>query len=487
MNKDARDGSPLRALPSVEAVLNTDRARALAEQHGRARVAGAVRAAVEATRQAIRGGLSAHFDTDSLAEAAASLLAADRPNLKRVVNATGIVLHTGLGRAVLPGDTLAALAEAVGNCNVQMDLETGERTRREAVVLDLFRRVTGAEDAAVVNNNAAATLLVLAALARGREAIVSRGELIEIGGSFRLPDIMAESGAVMREVGTTNKTHLRDYEAALGPNTGLLLKVHPSNYRVEGFVAETALREIAGLGRARNVPVVFDLGSGNLVDLRKYGLEGEPTVQDGFRDGADLVLFSTDKLIGGPQGGAIVGRADLVTAVRKHPLYRAFRVDKLRLAALEYALRLFLEPDRLEERHPTYFMLARKPDELRRAAEELRDGIVKRQPDWQAAVVEDESKLGGGALPTSPLPTFAVALQAPGLSAEQLARALRLADPPVIGRIRDDRVLLDVRTILPGESGDVLRAIHDLLPCSSGAPSPETPSFRRQSGGTTGA
>ncbi|HOW96585.1 MAG TPA: L-seryl-tRNA(Sec) selenium transferase [Kiritimatiellia bacterium] len=464
MNKDAGDASPLRALPSVDAVLNTARARALAEQHGRARVSGAVRAAVESRRQAIRGGEAARPDAESLAEAAAELLAADRPNLRRVVNATGIVLHTGLGRAVLPGDTLAALAEAVGNCNVQMDLETGERTRREAVVLDLFRRVTGAEDAAVVNNNAAATLLVLAALSRGREAVVSRGELIEIGGSFRLPDIMAESGALLREVGTTNKTHLRDYEKAIGPGTGLLLKVHPSNYRVEGFVAETALREIAALGRTRSVPVIFDLGSGNLVDLRKYGLEGEPTVQDGFRDGADLVLFSTDKLIGGPQGGAVVGRTDLVTAVRKHPLYRAFRVDKLRLAALEHALRLFLEPDKLEARHPTYFMLARKPDELRRTAEELRAGIAKRQPAWQATVVEEESKLGGGALPTSPLPTFAVSLRAEGLSADRLALALRRADPPVIGRIRDDLVLLDVRTILPGETEDVLRAIERLAP-----------------------
>ncbi|MBU1909682.1 MAG: L-seryl-tRNA(Sec) selenium transferase [Verrucomicrobia bacterium] len=345
-----------------------------------------------------------------------------------------------------------------------MDLETGERSRREATILDLCRRVTGAEDVAVVNNNAAATLLVLAALARGREAVVSRGELIEIGGSFRLPDIMAESGAVMREVGTTNKTHLRDYENAIGPNTGLLLKVHPSNYRVAGFVAEASLREIADLGHRRSVPVIFDLGSGNLMDLRKYGLEGEPTVQDGFRDGADLVLFSTDKLIGGPQGGIIAGRTDLVTVVRQHSLYRAFRVDKLRLAALEAALRLFLEPEFLEERHPTLFMLARRPDELRQAAENLRDEIARRQPAWRATVVEDESRLGGGALPTSPLPTFAVALQTDGRTAEELARALRRADPPVIGRIHENAVRLDVRTIRPGEMNDVLSAIQRLAP-----------------------
>jgi L-seryl-tRNA(Ser) seleniumtransferase len=465
MTKQGESPQPLlRALPSVEAVLQTVRAQELAARHGHARVADAVRASVEEQRRAIRGGDNSSVPgAEALAEAAAGRLTADRPRLQRVINATGILLHTGLGRAVLPDGTVDALARASGCCNVQIDLETGERTRREAVVLDLFRRVTGAEDVAVVNNNAAATLLVLAALSRGREAIVSRGELIEIGGSFRLPDIMAESGAVMREIGTTNKTHLRDYENAIGPNTGLLLKVHPSNYRIAGFIAEASLREIAELGRQRKVPVLFDLGSGNLVDLRKYGLEGEPTVQDGFRDGADLVLFSTDKLIGGPQGGVIAGRADLVTAVRKHPLYRAFRVDKLRLAALEHALRLFLEPEFLEARHPTLFMLARRPDELRQAAESLRDEIARRQPTWHVAVVEDESKLGGGALPTSPLPTFAVALQADGMTAGELARALRRADPPVIGRIHESTVRLDVRTIRPGETDEVLNAIESLF------------------------
>ena len=457
--------SPRRALPGVETVLRTLTARELAARHGHARTAEAVREALADRRRAIEHGEDVTpSPPEDVAREAARRLQEDRPTLRSVINATGIILHTGLGRAVLPDTAGEALVQAAGNCNVQMDLETGERARREAVVLDLFRRVTGAEDVALVNNNAAATLLALAALSRGREAVVSRGELIEIGGSFRLPDIMAESGARMKEVGTTNKTHLRDYESVLGPNTGLLLKVHPSNYRVEGFVAETSLREIAELGHRHGVPVIFDLGSGNLVDLRRYGLEGEPTVQDGFRDGADLVLFSTDKLIGGPQGGAIAGRADLITAVRKHPLYRAFRVDKLRLAALEAALRLFLEPEFLEERHPTIFMLARRPEELRKAAEELRAGLGRVQPAWTATVVESESQLGGGALPTSPLPTFAVALRAEGRTADELSLALRRADPPVIGRIQDDAVLLDIRTIRPLEIGEVLRAMAGLAP-----------------------
>lgn len=452
----------LRALPSVDAVLKLPAAAALVAVHGHDGVVSAVRGVLDSLRADIRSGpgraAEELADMAVLESAGRALDGAGRSRLRRVVNATGIVLHTGLGRAVMPLEVAAALAELTGYCNVQMDLETGERDKREHCIRDLVCELTGAEDALLVNNNAAATMLVLKALAEGREVVVSRGELIEIGGSFRLPDIMSQSGAVLREVGATNKTHLRDYAAAIGPATAMLMKVHKSNYEIVGFSQEVGIAEIAALGRQHSITVVDDLGCGALLGLEVFGLEHEMTVRESLAAGADLALFSTDKLIGGPQGGLVVGRADLIERARKHPLYRAFRVCKLTLAALEATLKLFRAPERLSGRHPVYGMLARPPGELEAQARQAAGLIAEAQPAWTVGVVETASRLGGGALPGATLPSFAVRISAGDLSPDALALRLRRAAVPVAARIKDDAVLLDMRTVRPAEMNDVIEA-----------------------------
>ncbi len=458
---DAELQTAMRALPAVEAVLNDPAAAPLMAAHGRARLAAAVRDSLAATREAMRRAGQpprAVSPAAVLAQAAAALAAADRPRLDRAVNATGILLHTGLGRAILPETARAAMARAAGCCNLQQNLHTGQRDRREECLLPLVRELTGAESALVVNNNAGATLLLLAALARGREAVVSRGELIEIGGSFRLPDIMAESGAVLREVGTTNKTHPADYERAVGPRTALLLKAHKSNYAIVGFTREVSIGEIARIGQARGVPTADDLGCGALVPLERYGLPHEPTVQESLAAGADLVLFSTDKLIGGPQGGMIVGRAALLDRLAVHPLYRALRVGKLTLAALEATLRLFRDPERLAARHPLYGMLARPAADLAAQANGLLADLQRRCPDWELAAVPGTARLGGGALPQTELPSVCLRIRAPGIAADRLALAFRTAPVPVVPRVAGDALLLDMRTVLPDELPDLLAA-----------------------------
>ncbi|MBT7064983.1 MAG: L-seryl-tRNA(Sec) selenium transferase, partial [Verrucomicrobia bacterium] len=375
-----------------------------------------------------------------------------------VVNATGIVLHTGLGRAVMPPAVAESLASLTGCCNIQMDLETGDRVKREHGIRDLVCELTGAEDALLVNNNAAATLLVLKALAEGKEVVVSRGELIEIGGSFRLPDIMSQSGAKLREVGATNKTHARDYAAAICSETALLLKVHKSNYEIVGFSKEVSISEIAKLGREHQVPVVDDLGCGALVDLECFGLEHEMTVAESLDAGADLALFSTDKLIGGPQGGLIVGRADLLDRIRKHPLYRAFRVGKMTLAALEATLRIFRAPDLLPQQHPVYTMLAKTLGQIEAQATRVAETIAATHPTWDLSVEKTSARLGGGALPSSELPSFAVQITTPSHSADELALLLRRAEVPVIPRIQKTTLLLDMRTVSNADIEDVVAA-----------------------------
>jgi L-seryl-tRNA(Ser) seleniumtransferase len=461
-DSDSKRENLFRLLPAVETVLGTARAVSLAEAHGRQAVADAVRRAISDARGRISAGTEpgpADCSPECLAgQAEALLLRGQQPALRRAVNATGIILHTGLGRAPMPAAAAEALANAAGCCNVQVSLESGERSRREEAIRELVGDLTGAEEAVLVNNNAGATLLALTALCRGKEAVVSRGELIEIGGEFRLPDIMAQSGAVMREVGTTNKTHVRDYEGAAGPATGLLLKVHRSNYSIVGFTKEIGIGEIAEVGRRHGIPVVDDLGCGALVDLEPYGLPHEVTMRESLAAGADIALASTDKLIGGPQGGLIVGRKDLLERVRSHPLYRSLRVCKLTLAALEATLRLFRRPDRLPETHPVYAMLARKPAELEAQAAELAAALAARRPGWSVSARPDTARLGGGAVPEAELPTFVVAVVAPGITANDLARRFRLAPVPVVPRIREDAVLLDMRTVRPAEAADIMLA-----------------------------
>jgi len=447
--------SALRSLPSVDALLQRVQGDAALKGIPRARIVQAVREVLVGERGRLvegvkRAGTVTPLDTDALARrVVAELSRAGAFSLAPVVNATGVVLHTNLGRALLSPLTLERLRR-VGSAysNLELDLKTKERGSRYVHVDGLLKRLTGAPASLVVNNNAAAVLLALESLARGKEVIVSRGELIEIGGEFRIPDIMRRSGAILREVGTTNRTHLKDYADAIGPETALLLKVHTSNYRVLGFTAQVPTRDLVELGRSRGIPVMEDLGSGCFVDLRPYGFPYEPTVQEAVAAGLDLVSFSGDKLLGGPQAGIVVGKAELVERLKKNPLNRALRIDKLTLAGLEATLYAYEAGNALET-IPTLRMLTERLAAVRRRARRL---LRRLSPPVAAALgaalVEGRAQVGGGSLPLVELPTVALAIGTPERSAQQLDQALREGEPPVIGRIADDRLLLDCRTVL---------------------------------------
>src|SRR5438093_1581539 len=425
----------LRELPSVDELLRDE--RLALEPHAVA--VEAARSALARAREEIRAGA----DPGDVAELAVERLATlRRPRLRRAINATGIVVHTNLGRAPLAEAALERVHEVGrGYSNLEYDLSSGARGSRQDHVSDLLRRLTGTEAALVVNNNAAAVLLALAALAEGREVIVSRGELIEIGDGFRIPDVLARSGARLREVGTTNRTRAADYERAIGPETALLLRVHQSNFRVVGFTEQPRLAELVRVGRAHGLPVVDDLGSGVLVEL-----EDEPSARDALAAGADLVCFSGDKLLGGPQAGIVVGRGELVERLRRHPLQRALRADKLTLAALEATLALYLDPERAAREIPVLQMLAEPAEAVRARAEQLA-GLVG------GDVEQTVGRVGGGALPLAELPGFACSVE------EELAARLREADPPVVALVRDGRCLLDCRTIAAAEVEEVARAV----------------------------
>jgi L-seryl-tRNA(Ser) seleniumtransferase len=449
----------LSQLPAVHAL--ADDAAALAEAP-RWAVVEAARRSVAARRDAILAG--AHVSpVIAAADVAALATELARPRLRRVINATGVVLHTNLGRASLAEPARAAIDEAGrGYTNLEYDLARGERGSRHAHLRELLTALTGAEDAIAANNNAAATVLGLAGLASGKEIIVSRGELIEIGGSFRLPEILALSGARLVEVGTTNKTHAKDYERAIGPATGLLLKVHRSNFAIVGFTAEVSPEEVVAIGRARGVPTMIDLGSGMFVDRatqRAWGLPDEPTVAETVASGADLVTFSGDKLLGGPQAGLLVGKHVAVEAARTHPLMRALRPDKLTIAGLAATLALYRD-GRLAE-VPTVRMLGRTRDDLKTAAEKLAAAIGT-VPGLTVKVEPCTSTVGGGAMPTAQLPSFAVTLS--GRSSEELDRGLRAAAVPVVATIADNRVWLDVRTLGEGDTADVVAAVRAAAP-----------------------
>ncbi|HTT77064.1 MAG TPA: L-seryl-tRNA(Sec) selenium transferase, partial [Candidatus Binataceae bacterium] len=380
---------------------------------------------------------------------AAAAARRDEPTLRRVVNATGVVIHTNLGRSRLAESAIAAMAEAARSpVNLEYDLSSGERGERDNLVEEQICALTGAEAAAVVNNNAAAVLIVLNTLAQAREVIVSRGELVEIGGAFRIPDVMARSGARLREVGTTNRTHAPDYIAAINPETALLMKVHPSNYRIVGFTSDVELEELAEIGKAHGLPVIEDLGSGALIDLQAYGLPREPIVAERIAAGAALVTFSGDKLLGGPQAGLIAGRRDLIELIRRNPLRRALRCDKLTLAALEATLRLYLRSDDVAGQLPTLRMLVLPVAELERRAEVAREMLAHTLgAGFTIEVVPSTAEIGSGALPAEPIESRALRVRNPAIGANALAAMLRCARPAVIGRIRDDAVYLDMRTI----------------------------------------
>ncbi|WP_287152658.1 L-seryl-tRNA(Sec) selenium transferase [Candidatus Solincola tengchongensis] len=382
-----------------------------------------------------------------------------RPSFRRVINATGVVVHTNLGRSILPAAAIEALRTAAAHySNLEFRLEDGTRGSRQVHLRRILCELTGAESALVVNNNAAAVLLALTAHARDREVIVSRGQLIEIGGSFRLPEVMAQSGARLVEVGTTNKTYLEDYRKAITSETAVIMRAHPSNYRILGFTAEVDLAELASLAHEYGLILLDDLGSGVYVDLSRFGLSPEPTITDSLRAGADLVCFSGDKLLGGPQAGIILGREELVDAMAKHPLARALRADKLTVAALEATLRLYLDPERALAEIPTLAMITADPESLRERAERLAGKLSSACPDLRVEVVEDVSRAGGGSLPLEDLPTWVVAVESSRLKVNRLEERLRRHDPPVIGRIKEERFLLDVRTLRDEELSLVVEA-----------------------------
>ncbi|HEX8558756.1 MAG TPA: L-seryl-tRNA(Sec) selenium transferase [Pyrinomonadaceae bacterium] len=474
----------LRALPSVDALLRTPEAASLRARLGAERLTALARAVTDEMRaellqapDARDGGGDAEDDGGGgrrpgartrealLAEVARRLaLAAERERargLRRVVNATGVVLHTNLGRAPLSDAARQAVArEAAGYCTLEYDTETGARGRRGARAEALLAELTGAEDAVVVNNCAAAALLVLTALARDGETIVSRGELVEIGGDFRVPDVMAQSGTTMVEVGTTNRTRLADYERAVGERTRLLMRVHPSNYRIVGFTAAPALEELAGLARERGLLLYEDAGSGALIDLAPLGLAGEPVIRDSVARGADVVSFSGDKLLGAAQAGLVVGRREAVGRLRRHPLYRALRADKLALAALEATLDAYGRGRAAEEVPAVRMLSAARADLEKRArafARRLRTRIGG--DALGVEIVEGESAVGGGSAPTTHPPTALVALEHASLSASALEESLRRGRPPVVARILGDRVVLDLRTVAEAEEAELLGAL----------------------------
>jgi L-seryl-tRNA(Ser) seleniumtransferase len=440
----------LAAIPSVDRILQDPRLAPDIARHGRLLVVEELRALLAGYRGALKAGSAVPPSGDAIVRGLQHRLdAMARPSLRRVHNLSGTVLHTNLGRALLPASAIEASAQALAApTNLEYDLDAGERGERDAHIEALLCRITGAEAATAVNNNAGAVLLALNALAAGREVIVSRGELVEIGGSFRIPEILAAAGCALREVGTTNRTHVADYEKAIGPDTAAVLKVHASNYAVVGFTAAPEESELAGLAHARGLPFVTDLGSGSLVELARYGLPAEPTPMRALAAGADLVTFSGDKLLGGPQAGLVAGRRALVEKLRRNPLKRALRLDKGRIAALEAVLRLYLDPERLRERLPTLRLLTRPQGEIASLAERLREPLQRWCGERADVSVEPcASQVGSGSLPVDRLPSTALRVKSETIGPEAVAQALRALPEPVIGRIHDDAVWLDLRCL----------------------------------------
>lgn len=463
------DNSLLRQIPAVEALLQELREWAAAYRIPHTRLVGEVRDYLRSLRRTIienhtpgvvrDGRLDTAMLLDELRQRIEYIAA---PNICRAINATGVILHTGLGRAVLPPSALAALAQELGGYTVlEVDRESGERSQRDVAVKNLLCTLTGAEDATVVNNNAGAVLLMLAALARGREVIVSRGQLVEIGGSFRVPEIMSESGARLVEVGCTNRTHIADYASAITVNTAAILQVHTSNFKVVGFSKEVELTELAGLARKKGILLLQDAGSGVLLSTMKpcWGKSEEPIIGESITTGADIVAFSGDKLLGACQAGIIVGRHELIARIRKHPLARALRVDKVTLSLLESTLHCYLDPATCAQHIPTWQMLQASAESVRERAQEMAQALRARLERLQCEVVPSIARAGSGAFPVQEIASYAVAIRVTDLDIHMLARKLRLYRPPVFGRVHNDVLLLDPRTLLAGEDKEVVEII----------------------------
>ncbi len=443
----------LREIPSVDRLLNHPRSEPLLARLNRDYVTQQCREILDELRSAIRHGKSIsteELEDESILSRLEKRLCLDQePQLIRVVNATGTVLHTNLGRALLPQKAIDALYRVGGNpVNLEYDLDKGERGKREEMIEKLLLELTGSEAATAVNNNAAAVLLGLNTVANGKEVIVSRGELIEIGGSFRIPEIMAKSGAVLKEVGSTNRTHPQDYEKAIGKKSALLLKVHTSNYKIVGFSSEVSLAELVTIGKKHKIPVMEDLGSGALVDLSRYGLPKEPVVAERIALGADIITFSGDKILGGPQAGLVVGKKSWIQQMSKNPLHRALRCGKLTLAALEATLKLYQQSADIAEEIPTLKAFTRPLREIEEMGERLLPSLKKVLGEGFGLTLEDSTaQIGSGALPTEEIPSKVIAIQHQQLGAERVALRFRSANPPILGRIKDNRFLLDLRSI----------------------------------------
>ncbi|WP_066636214.1 L-seryl-tRNA(Sec) selenium transferase [Desulfolucanica intricata] len=470
MEKKIKPTEKLRMLPAVDEVLRIRQIAALLTENPRSIIVKAVREALDSCRKLILKGEDIGSTNEQVLDEVVkitlnNILKLARPKLRPVINATGVVLHTNLGRALLGENARRAVQmAATGYTNLEMDLVTGKRGSRYAAVENILTELTGAEAALVVNNNASAVLLALGTLAGGKEVIVSRGQLVEIGGSFRIPDVMVQSGAILVEVGSTNKTYPSDYQRAITGETGLLLQVHTSNYRIVGFTRETTIAELVQLGQEYDLPVMSDLGSGFLVDLSHYGLPKEPTVQEVVAGGADVVTFSGDKLLGGPQAGIIVGRKKYIDLMKKNPLTRAVRIDKFTVAALEATLREYLEPELALKRIPTLRMLTADPEELERRAGSLAEELTAAVKDLADIGLEKGfSRVGGGAMPTAELPTTLITILPKYISLDELMKRLREHNPAMIGRARDDKLLLDVRTVQAGEEEIIIEAICNCL------------------------
>lgn len=448
-----------RLIPKVDEILEYDKIKELLEHMPRKLVVDSIREEIDSLRKDIMENKVDEEEVNRRIKILVDLVI-ERSNkkasykLKRVVNATGVILHTNLGRALINKEVMENVVDIASNySNLEFDIEKGERGSRYSHLKEILVEITGAEDAMVVNNNAAAVLLVLSTMAKGREVIVSRGELIEIGGSFRIPDVMEQSGATLKAVGTTNKTHLYDYENAINENTAALMKVHTSNYRVLGFTSSVSTEELYTLKEKYDIPLIEDLGSGVLVDLSQFGLEYEPTVQDSIKRGVDIVTFSGDKLLGGPQAGIIVGKKKYIDEMKKNPLTRAFRVDKFCIAALEATLRLYLDQRVALEKIPTLKMLSMTLDELEGKAKRLHGELTNRIKNENCSfqIVDSYSEVGGGSLPLEKLPTKCIMISLKGLSTAEFEKALREYDIPIITRIYKDNIFMDLRTVREDE------------------------------------
>jgi L-seryl-tRNA(Ser) seleniumtransferase len=439
----------LATLPSVDEILKSNQGMEWLNAYPRRFVIQAIREAIDMRRKEILQGHSVDASEETLdADIERLIERLSSYSLIPLINATGVVIHTNLGRSLLSQSALENIRHVSESySNLEYDIGEGRRGKRYTHVKRILREVTGAEDALVVNNNAAAVLLCLNTMAKGKEVLVSRGELVEIGGSFRIPDVMRSSGAILHEVGTTNKTHLFDYEKAINENTALILKVHKSNYRIIGFADEVPIEDLVRLGQRHHIPVMFDLGSGCLIDLRLYGIHDEPAVKDIIKSGVDLTTFSGDKLLGGPQGGVIVGRKEYIEKIQKNPITRAVRIDKLTLAGFEATLMEYIDEDKAMKNIPTLRMLLQRPEEIKARSVKISKRLKREIQNAGISVITDTSRAGGGSLPEKDFPTYAVAIKPLELSVNELEERLRKGIPPIITRIREDLLILDARTI----------------------------------------